>query len=481
MNFLFALTFISLLGTSTAAITAITQKTYNISHAIKDISVKFFEKNFSNIAIISSITKDMKMRSDDILTDLIVELGSDFRIAIESKILQDSLYKKNSPLIILINSLESFEQIKDKLEYNHVRFRKYYLLVLVNGLFPGIENVVGEFWLHWIYNINVLSRDLEGNITMRTFFPFAKEKCGNEKSLEVINSFDPETRLWTSDKFFPRKFDNLNLCSFKVMAIGSNAPSVIVKKLESGKVAFSGFEIEIIEEFSKDLNFTAQFIDYGSVRTMYEDGPTSNLISGIFKAAFTKACDIILGSLSLQYDRTLVLTESISFLSVPVVFVIPPAEDLSAFKKLAKPFSALVWGLLLTTFAIGFVFIVFLKTISLKAYTFIVGKNVKYPILNMMIALVGNSQQKLPKLNFARFLLANFLLFCLVTRSAYQGRLYNILQMNLHEKEMTTIRDMIESSMDFYAYESMINRIQGFRFSNRFEPTNHDWRFFIFP
>ena len=472
MGFISVLTILVFLGTSESTITAVVQNNFKIIQAIKNISEMFFVESFTNIAIIDSLSDDMKIKTNDILTDLIVEMGSDFRIVIEDPAyLKNSFTKKISPMIILINNMESFEKMKDKLSYNPVRFRKFYILVLVDGMFTGIESIVKQFWNQWIHNLNVLSEDVDGTITMRTFFPFSNGKCGNEETISIINSFDSVTCSWSSDVFFPQKFNNLHLCPLSVIAIGSNAPSVVVKKSKKGKDEFSGFEVDIIKEFAQIINSSINFINYEDVREVYENRSNANETSGIFRTIFTKSCDLILGSLSLQYDRTLQFTESKSFFSVPMAIVIPPAAEMSALKKLIRPLSELVWVLLLAVFIIGIMFITFLKTTSLKAYRFVVGKDVKYPILNMLIALVGNTQAKLPKLNFTRFLLMKFLLFCLVIRSVYQGRLYNILQSNLHEKELATIDDIIENNMIFFAYESMKNRIQGFKFSTRFEIT----------
>ena len=471
MNFYFVLlVFLSLMKISESAVEMINLDACHICHAINEISVKQFEGKFSNLRIISSITEDMRRKTYDIVSNLIVGFGSSLKVTIEEpKIIKNSSSKRGSPVIILINSMESFEKIKDTLVYNPMRFRKFYILILVNGIFPGIEKVVQQFWNFWIYNINVLSEDVSETITLRTFFPFSNGKCGNEKTLSIINSFDSVTRLWSSDVFFPEKLNNLHLCPLKIAALGSSLPSVIVKKnAVTGSYEFSGLEVEIIENIAKDLNLTVQYENFNVIGAVYPNGTTSDPIETMLPTLFSRRNMIAIGSLSLQYERVLTLTESKSFMSSPVVIVIPPSKELSAFAKVIRPLSELVWVLLLAVFIIGIMFITFLKTTSLKAYRFVVGKDVKYPILNMLIALVGNTQAKLPKLNFARFLLMKFLLFCLVIRSVYQGRLYNILQSNLHEKELATIDDIIENNMIFFAYESMKNRIQGFKFTDRF-------------
>jgi hypothetical protein len=150
-----------------------------------------------------------------------------------------------------------------------------------------------------------------------------------------------------------------------------------------------------------------------------------------------------------------------------MIVVIPPTQLISPIKKLTRPLSFLVWASMISTFLLGVVVIIVSKLRSKRAYKFIVGDDVNYPVINMTIAFLGGSQNKLPSKNFARYLLVKFLLFCLVIRSMYQGKLFIMLQLELREPQVETIEDIVARDMAFYTYESFARRVQQFPFANR--------------
>jgi hypothetical protein len=147
--------------------------------------------------------------------------------------------------------------------------------------------------------------------------------------------------------------------------------------------------------------------------------------------------------------------------------VMPPTAPISPFAKLYLPFDLTTWSLILAMFVSGYVVIIFTKFFAKTLYKLIVGRKVNYPFTNMFIAFFGNSQRVLPNSNFSRFLLAKFLIFCLVIRGLYQGKLFDIMQKDIHEKEPTTIDDLTNKNFIFYTYESLSRRVQGQSFVHK--------------
>lgn len=68
----------------------------------------------------------------------------------------------------------------------------------------------------------------------------------------------------------------------------------------------------------------------------------------------------------------------------------------------------------------------------------------------LSIASFGLGQVVLPGRNFARFLLATYLLFCIVVRSAYQGKQFEFIQKNMRPASVETIDEMIEKNFTLY-------------------------------
>jgi hypothetical protein len=89
---------------------------------------------------------------------------------------------------------------------------------------------------------------------------------------------------------------------------------------------------------------------------------------------------------------------------------------------------------------------------------------VKHPLSNIIAIHLGVPQPRLPTRNFSRFILLNFLAYCLVVRSSYQGAVFNILMSNDRKPPVDSINEMMEKGFRFYIYDSLASRLQGFAF-----------------
>lgn len=434
-----------------------------MSHAMSSIVAKLFAGKNNNIRVTCSTSDE----SLDLLSDFLVELGDNIKVTLdEPNMIKKTSEKKISPTILIVHSMQSFNSIADKLSYDNLRFREFYLLVLTRTALDLIDKILSLFWSFWIHKISLMVEVESGSVSLFTIFPFGNGSCGEESSLTLINSFDAAKQKWKSDTFFPEKFKNLNLCPLKAIGQSGSFPSVIVNLSADGNKSFTGIEVDLLREIAAGFNCSTQFEDYEVIGSILPNGTAPGL--GIIPSVFKRRNDVAIGTLSLQLERASFLSETKSFLSVPIAIVVPPARIISPFQKLIRPFTDLVWYLLFAVFIIGFLVIVLAKFSSKLVYTFIVGVGITAPVLNMATAFLGSTQRKLPSNNFARYLLMKFLLFCLVVRCLYQGKLFIMLQTELREKQVDTIDDMVNSGMVLHIYESMSKRISGLPFANRF-------------
>jgi hypothetical protein len=95
-----------------------------------------------------------------------------------------------------------------------------------------------------------------------------------------------------------------------------------------------------------------------------------------------------------------------------------------------------------------------------KVYNFIIGRKVKAPILNIIAQHLGVSQPTLPMRNFARFILMNFLIYCLIIRSSYQGAVFNTLMSSDRKPPVMSISEIMERDFTFYIYETLAKRFE---------------------
>lgn len=56
----------------------------------------------------------------------------------------------------------------------------------------------------------------------------------------------------------------------------------------------------------------------------------------------------------------------------------------------------------------------------------------------------------LPGRNFSRFLLTLYILFCLIIRTAYQGKQFEFLQKDMRPANVETIDEMIARNFTFF-------------------------------
>lgn len=85
------------------------------------------------------------------------------------------------------------------------------------------------------------------------------------------------------------------------------------------------------------------------------------------------------------------------------------------------------------------------------------------------IAWFGGSQIILPGRNFARFFLVMFLFFSLVMRTAYQAKMYVMMQTDMRHPDLQTIEEMIQQNFTYAKFESDNETITDeFEFMERF-------------
>lgn len=85
----------------------------------------------------------------------------------------------------------------------------------------------------------------------------------------------------------------------------------------------------------------------------------------------------------------------------------------------------------------------------------------KNPYLNMLVAFIGDSQNILPKRNFARLLLMMFLMYSLVIQTLYQALFYQLLNSKRQYGEVRSVDKMIEKEYSFYVYMGNVDLFQG--------------------
>lgn len=170
--------------------------------------------------------------------------------------------------------------------------------------------------------------------------------------------------------------------------------------------------------------------------------------------------DLTAADWGLLVDRLKFFEASTSYSNDKMIFVVPPGRDFTAFEKLVYPFKLHTWLMVAAFSAVGFFVIFIIKRRSKFTQNFVFGTGVSNPYLNMFIGFIGGSQHILPQRNFARFLLIMFLMCSLISRTLYQGSLFQLMKSNKHHKEVQTIDEMVAKDFRIFVPRQLLNFFQ---------------------
>lgn len=362
--------------------------------------------------------------------------------------------KKNN--FILLDDIASFRIFNEKVRTEMYFFSGFYVLALVRGNINEIDEMFSTFWKKGIFNVIVMY-DAEKIVKVLTFFPFTGSMCNNTKPTE-INEYRNGRFVNPIGTMFPDKFKNLKQCQLTISTYEDDLSVMRIRKPD-GTLKLSGFDIELLNELSKLLNFRPvfKFIDgkmpYGLI---FDNGTVTGALGDVVSGR----SQIAVGRIYVVPKR-MMIADGVTYYSFPEVFVISPGRKLSNAEKLLQPFQLLVWIALILLLTLSFSTIFVMKFMSQQLKAFVYGSKVSSPGMNVLIAVFGMSQRPLPKQNFSRFILMMFLIFCLVIRSAYQGSLYKFLQEDKDYVSVETIKDLIDQEFDLYMYPDIGQELFG--------------------
>jgi len=291
-----------------------------------------------------------------------------------------------------------------------------------------------------IYSKSLLLVD-DGDYLKLKIVSFVSEKTCTKAHLRTINRFSKRRRQWEAPFNLKALRNNNHGCTFELM-IDAQPPEIIWpqnQELKANFSLFSGYFVDITKDLSVSHNFKTS-VNYES-----------------------KNIDIILFGYSREGDA-LIYSKSTDMISIhrEIIFVIPLGDFYSGFEKLFLPFDVATWILIAMTFAIGLLTILIVTQLSMYIQSFVIGRDVSAPTMNLLAAFFGLGQTRLPARNFARFLLMLYILWCLIIRTGYQGVLYDLLKGDGRRAQNMQLDDFITRNATFhvdkFCYQAVVYR-----------------------
>jgi hypothetical protein len=239
--------------------------------------------------------------------------------------------------------------------------------------------------------------------------------------IDPINIFHKNNLSWEQNYFELKKEWNLNGCKMHV-SVDRKWPAS--DYLNNGST-FVGFNVDIIRAVTKSLNISLKLLpDYAKYsRLQLWSGPLES---------------------NSNYHVT-----SPYFYNYFYIFI-PPGAEYDGYEKLLLPFDLYVWILLILTCSLSLGTICVVNRASEAVRDFVFGRNVHDPTLNLARIFFGLGQNILPGRNFARFITMMFIIFSLIIRTAWQGKMFEFMQRDMTKPEVKSIEEMIEKNFTFY-------------------------------
>lgn len=436
---------------NTLKLFASNQPNQQLVDVVSEITWNANKQEFISVNVFTDFSGGLNHRDvvEEVLKRNCGELG--FRV---DNYMKTGFIKKRFNLVF-INDIASFRSFNEKLLSKVFLFRGIYIFVLLNGKFNEIQEIFSTLWAKKIFNVDVIFEDAEA-VNVVTFFPFSEGFC-NDTTPKVIRTYRNGS-FSEKNSIFPDKFKNLHNCPLRV-TIFEGEFSVIKVNLPDGTVKLKGYDIDLVRELSKALNFKPVFKIIEGNTTFGQVFPNGT-VNGAMADLVDGSCDIVLG----EYLTDLKLSVgeiSIVYHSFPFVFLIPPGRKLSHIRKLLQPFQPFVWLAIVGVFVAASI-VTYILNFKLQAYrNFVYGSGVDQAFMNILSAILGIAQPKLPTQNFSRFLLMQFLLFCLVVRNAYQGSLFKFLQSDGRETEVQTVDELFQQDFEIFLFDEHFDSFLG--------------------
>jgi ABC-type amino acid transport substrate-binding protein len=240
---------------------------------------------------------------------------------------------------------------------------------------------------------------------------------------------------------------NLNKCAIRVPIGTDSEPHVIAELRSDGSFAVQGPDISLLNVLSESLNFWINYTYVGDTGYLLSNGNAT----GFFKALMDGSVDLTIAAWSIKSNRIAHFDFTTSYANDVITFIIPPGRRLTPLEQLVYPFSIFLWISLVCVLMAGLFVICLIKTRSKDVQNFIFGSSVGSPFVNILAAFIGGSQNRLPRRNFARFILMLFLLYSLIIRTLYQGSFFQLLTSDELRGQIRSIEELIEKDFKIYA------------------------------
>lgn len=392
-----------------------------LTRGLVEIIEKFYmnRTNTLNVYHASENLNDLNKEINlDLVNEVLYQVQSKVVVQLEGYLDLKDTNRKRIYNIIFVDSYESFWQFFLLMSPLSFEYQGFYMIVLTkysNHQYETMMKIFQHLWGEFIINVNIiwLAPENENEAFVYTYFPYTRFFCGNALPIYLNQFIFGKWQM--AANFFPDKVSNMFNCPLNVVTVMS-PPFMVLSENR-----FDGIDGTLLRVLSQRMNFSVKIIRVESQGTVYLNGSSS----GAFQMVIEKEANLTIGYVSSTAIRNYYMKSSYIYYTSNLMWMIPPGRLFTSFEKLFKPFRAILWTCILVVFILSYFAIFLIRFQTRSIQNFILGQRNYTPSLNVINIFFGGSLQKLPNRNFARFILAQFMIYCLIIRSSYQGEIFD--------------------------------------------------------
>lgn len=379
-----------------------------LSRAIDGILLEFFAKVSAKIDVVY-LNDKRSLQSEEVIKNILSNNNDSLTFNVTKLDSVKSNIKLNASSVVVFGSAESFRKMYNKIVWQtNPKERHQHLVSFPGAKLSDLENIQDGFSID---NVNFLV-ERKDSIKLLSSFMFKTQTC-RKNQFETINRFDGKTLKWETLNFYPNKYQNLGQCE-------------LYFREDDGPIS-----IKLHKAFTNLINATATKLS-----------EKENKLKS----------DLFVDPYSLKPSEKNEIMPCYTNGMTKWVVYIPPGELYTPFEKMFLPFDFELWIAIVVTLSAGFVSIQIISYASDQVKKFVFGRDVKSPTMNFISIILVGSQVKTAGRNFARFIFTLFVIWCVVIRTCYQSKMFELLQSDPKKPEMQTIDELFERNFTFFIW-----------------------------
>ncbi|EDV99941.1 uncharacterized protein LOC6565228 [Drosophila grimshawi] len=370
--------------------------------------------------------------------------------------------------ILLLDSMRAYMRLEQRILQPNSFFKRngYYCIVYTGQethRLTTIARIFRRLLAIYVINVNVLLGGREtGIVHVYTYYPYQSDgQCQSSKPVHYATfrgglGAQPQIHVDNSVDYFDEKVYNMYSCEL-VTATFEHLPFVIIERdhsLADGE-RIHGIEGMIYRLLAERMNFTIKLIEEPNQNRGFS--LPNGTLTGTMQLIVNGTANITFVSSMYNRERAKYMLPSISYTSFPIVLCVPGGSQLTPMQRLTKPLGYFSWLCTVLSVLVGFGVIGMLQLLARpRLRRFVLGDHNRLPSTQLWSTLLGGMHLHPPRRNFARFLLAMWLLQTLVLRAAYTGDLYILLQDGRVRTPLRSLAEVLEKKYIFYLVPALL-------------------------